>query len=142
MKIKIYTFFCTLIWVGFLAIFLEYFALPFVRDNEPYVFFPSELMYQYIGLTRTDIMLCTSPSIVFIAFTLALSKREFEKKLQSISSLIRFNIIEFLLFNTVISLFLFGSKSYYFICHFAVISCLILILSVIYFFWVNVINKG
>ncbi len=142
MKIKIYTLSCTLIWVGFLAIYLEYFVLPFIHKNEPYVFFPSELMYQYIGLTRTDIMLCTFPIIVFIAFTLALSKAEFQKKLQSFRSLIRFNIAELVLFNIVILLFLFGSKSYYFIFHFSLISCLIFILSVIYFFWNNVINKG
>lgn len=142
MKIKIYTFFCALIWCGILAIFLEFFALPFVRDNQPYVFFPSDLMYQYIGITRTDIMLCTLPSIIFMAFTLALSKQEFENKLKSISSLIRFNIIEFVLFNAVVLLFLFGSKSYYFIFHFYVIISLILLISVIYFFWSNVINKG
>lgn len=142
MKFKIYTFFCALIWIGFLTIFLKFFGLPFVKSNEPYIHFPSDLMFEYIGLTRTDIMLCTFPSIVFIGFTLALSKSEFEKKLQSISSLIRFNIIEFILFNIVISLFLFGSKSYYFIFHFYVIIGLILLISVIYFFWSNVINKG
>lgn len=67
MKIKLYICLSCILWVlcGVYPYF-EFFVKPFLEDNTPYIYMQSDLMMQYIGYTRTDIMLITAPIFGFI----------------------------------------------------------------------------